>query len=145
MGTPATTQTTTMGTPATTHTTTLGTPAITQTTMVKLLNHSTPNTQTTELLRPATKHIVIPMHLSTHPASTQGMSTITHSTQPSDETSVMPSSLSTTRRVTTPPNPGQYSLPRGSNPVRSVHGTAGGTQPVPPKYTRAMDAQPGQS
>ncbi|XP_052275483.1 mucin-12-like isoform X2 [Dreissena polymorpha] len=111
LGTPANTQTTMLGTPATTQTTTMGTPAIKQTTtMGKLLNNSTPNTQTTELLAPPTKHIVIPTHLNTHPASTQGISTLTHSTQPGVDTTVMPSSSSTTRRITTPLAPGHFSL-----------------------------------
>ncbi|KAH3825576.1 hypothetical protein DPMN_127456 [Dreissena polymorpha] len=45
-----------------------------------------------------------------HPASTQGISTITHSTQPGVDTTVMPSSSSTTRRITTPLGPGHYTL-----------------------------------
>ncbi|KAH3857274.1 hypothetical protein DPMN_099880 [Dreissena polymorpha] len=132
LGTPAITQTTTLGTPATTQTTTMGTPAIKQmTTMGKLSNSSTPNTQTTaldtalnnstpttqntELLAPPTKHIVIPTHLNTNPASTQGILTITHSTQPGVDMMVMPSSSSTTRRITTrrittPLAPGHFTL-----------------------------------
>ncbi|KAH3799831.1 mucin-2-like [Dreissena polymorpha] len=124
-GTPATTLTTTLGTPANTQTTTLGTPAKTQTTtlgtlsnsstpitqnttMDTALNNSTPHTQTTELT-PPTHHNAIP---HTHPASTQGISTITHITQPGVNTTVMPSSSSTTRRTTTPPAPGHYTLPQ---------------------------------
>ncbi|KAH3728942.1 hypothetical protein DPMN_054905 [Dreissena polymorpha] len=126
LGTPAITQTTTLGTPATKQTTTIGTPSTKQTMMGKLsnssapnmqttaldtaLSNSTPNTQTTELLAPPTKHIVIPTHLNMHPASTQGISSITHSTQPGVDTTVMPSSSSTTRRITTPLGPGHYTL-----------------------------------
>ncbi|KAH3857206.1 hypothetical protein DPMN_099811 [Dreissena polymorpha] len=79
------------------------------------LNNSTPTTQNTELLAPPTKHIVIPTHLNTHPASTQGILTITHSTQPGVDMMVMPSLSSTTRRITTrrittPLAPGHFTL-----------------------------------